>query len=599
MIDYQYNPANQLTREVSNINGVTRYRYDANGNMIQKRCRWRITRYVYDIEDRLRLAFGPEGLGFYLHDALGRRILRFGIPFKHKEAPHFSAGIKKREKRRHRDPDNRQLQRWLDIIAMNLESGCRYGFPHLVRLMDGIKCRLPRKFRRRIVLERYFYDGADVIADYDLFGRRCKASYLTPFLDENLLLERCSRFGCIRRYWYTQDGLGSIRQLVSDRGTVLNSYSYTSWGVPLNWHERIPNRYTFTAREYNPESGDYYYRARHYAPCIGRFLSRDPISRGYSYCDATPVDFVDPFGAWKQLPKAIVPQVVDIFRKRIIESWLTDFPPPRDIARNLLIILTGLVFWRHKIDIWQAEAGDQGDTLPEAATWLCGGKAKDWQCIWPVRMRTKDLRRVSVGDCFDFSWFFPSKRAKIALSLVGNRGKEILERLMPRSVFKVYQTDDPIWWVRVWSLEGLTPLGELVLFGHGISGGGPTTIGVGRPNRVVTSGDWKEVDKDLSYERAAACRGPLWCWFGKTGKIYLLGCETADVARFWSQEVSFRSGTRIYGLPFRMRTAVYFWRGIYTRKKVKVRGRAKIITVRATQWWQLGVSKVWERYVVP
>jgi len=87
-ITYKYNPANQLTREVSNINGVTRYSYDANGNMIQKRRRWRTTRYVYDIEDRLRLAFGPEGLGFYLHDALGRRILRFGIPFKHKEAPH-------------------------------------------------------------------------------------------------------------------------------------------------------------------------------------------------------------------------------------------------------------------------------------------------------------------------------------------------------------------------------------------------------------------------------------------------------------------------------------------------------------------------------
>ena len=93
MIDYQYNPANQLTREVSNITGVTRYRYDANGNMIQKRHRWRTTRYVYDIEDRLRLAFGPEGLGFYLHDALGRRILRFGIPFTHKEAPSMKGAV--------------------------------------------------------------------------------------------------------------------------------------------------------------------------------------------------------------------------------------------------------------------------------------------------------------------------------------------------------------------------------------------------------------------------------------------------------------------------------------------------------------------------
>ncbi|RKY14464.1 MAG: hypothetical protein DRP63_08500, partial [Planctomycetota bacterium] len=196
MIEYQYNAANQLTREVSNINGVTRYRYDANGNMIQKRRGLRVTRYVYDIEDRLRLAFGPEGLGFYLHDALGRRILRFAFPFRHKEAPHFSAGVRNKRGQRgrsgrshcqRRSADeaagrntnpaaglNPELRRWFADMAMNLESGCSCGFRHLVRLRDGIKCRLPRKLRRRIVLERYFHDGADVIADYDLFGRFCK-----------------------------------------------------------------------------------------------------------------------------------------------------------------------------------------------------------------------------------------------------------------------------------------------------------------------------------------------------------------------------------------------------------------------------------------
>ena len=247
-ITYKYNPANQLICEVSNINGVTRYSYDANGNMIQKRCRWRITRYVYDIEDRLRLAFGPEGLGFYLHDALGRRTLRFAVTFKHKEAPPFSAGMKKRRsgqhKRRSHDAaaernatsaagSDPALQRWLDDVTVNLESGCRYGFCHLVRLIDGTKCRLPRKLRRRIILERYFHDGADVIADYDLLGRYCKASYLTPFLDENLLVDRYFCFGRARRYWYTQDGLGSVRQLVSDSGKVFNSYAYRRKGKEI------------------------------------------------------------------------------------------------------------------------------------------------------------------------------------------------------------------------------------------------------------------------------------------------------------------------------------------------------------------------------
>jgi|GEM_PF-3805089 len=200
---------------------------------------------------------------------------------------------------------------------MDLKLSFNYGFCHLVRLIDGIKCRLPRKLRRRIVLERYFYDGTDVIADYDLFGRYCKASYLTPFLDENLLVDRYFRFGRAKRYWYTQDGLGSVRQLVSDRGRVLNSYTYTSWGVRLNWRERVSNRYTFTGREYNAETNLCYYRFRWYSPSIGCFTSRDldqylgeqvfPRFVGtktrweqpYVYVRNRPTVSIDPFGLRK------------------------------------------------------------------------------------------------------------------------------------------------------------------------------------------------------------------------------------------------------------------------------------------------------------
>ena len=47
------------------------------------------------MEDRLRLACGYEGLGFYMYDALGRRILRFSLAAsKRREVPHFSGGVK-------------------------------------------------------------------------------------------------------------------------------------------------------------------------------------------------------------------------------------------------------------------------------------------------------------------------------------------------------------------------------------------------------------------------------------------------------------------------------------------------------------------------
>jgi len=147
----------------------------------------------------------------------------------------------------------------------------------------------------KVVYERYFYDGADVIADYDGRTGEVRALYVTPFLDENLLKEDYTGPEPLLA-WYTQDGLGSVRQLVVG-DTVLNSYTYTAWGVPLSWHETISNRYTFTSREYNPETRDYYYRARHYSPFRSRFASRDISAKNaYLYTENNPVAFRDPTG---------------------------------------------------------------------------------------------------------------------------------------------------------------------------------------------------------------------------------------------------------------------------------------------------------------
>ncbi|HPC96152.1 MAG TPA: RHS repeat-associated core domain-containing protein [Sedimentisphaerales bacterium] len=62
-----------------------------------------------------------------------------------------------------------------------------------------------------------------------------------------------------------------------------------------------PNRFLFTGREFDAETGLYYYRARYYNPTLGRFLQTDPIGYAdgmnwYAYCRNNAVTSVDPFG---------------------------------------------------------------------------------------------------------------------------------------------------------------------------------------------------------------------------------------------------------------------------------------------------------------
>jgi RHS repeat-associated protein len=93
--------------------------------------------------------------------------------------------------------------------------------------------------------------------------------------------------------------------LTDEDGELLETVEYDVYGASAvtqhNGASPTGNRFLFTGREQDAETGLYHYRARAYSPYLGRFLQRDRISYDtflslYAYVENDPINRVDPVG---------------------------------------------------------------------------------------------------------------------------------------------------------------------------------------------------------------------------------------------------------------------------------------------------------------
>jgi len=136
------------------------------------------------------------------------------------------------------------------------------------------------------------YDDEDILRE--VAGATTVKYVHGPGIDEPLATDDGSAL-----VYFQVDGLGSVVKTTSSAGAVTLTRQYDAWGNLQAGG--TASGYAFTGREWDPETGLYYYRARYYDPKVGRFQSEDPIGfeggrNFYAYVENNPVNETDPSG---------------------------------------------------------------------------------------------------------------------------------------------------------------------------------------------------------------------------------------------------------------------------------------------------------------
>lgn len=171
---------------------------------------------------------------------------------------------------------------------------------------------------------RYVYDSNEILAEYN--GENQALAYYTHSGagTDDVLAVRVTGAGKQAglatnegSYAYLKDHQGSVKHITDNNGAVLMNYLYGAFGTILGIQDAqgadlasdslpVNTPYTYTGREFDRETGLYYYRARYYDSFTGRFLQKDPhpgnpgvpasVVNGYSYGANNPIYNNDPSG---------------------------------------------------------------------------------------------------------------------------------------------------------------------------------------------------------------------------------------------------------------------------------------------------------------
>ena len=276
---YVYDFAGNRTSKTNYLNGTTwNYGYDA----------------IYEL---LQVTHGGSTKESFSYDAVGNRLSSLSVPsYSYNTSNELTA------------TSNGSYTYDANGNTLSDPSGKSYSWDFENRLTQavvpgtGTVAFKYDPFGRRIYKSSptftgiFAYDGTNLIETVNASGAVVARYTQTEKIDEQLAELRSGGTS-----YYEADGLGSVTSLSSSTGGVANTYTYDSYGNVTNFTGTLRNPFQYTGREFDPEAGLNYNRARYYNPTSGRFISEDPIKfKGgidfYAYVHNDPADLIDALG---------------------------------------------------------------------------------------------------------------------------------------------------------------------------------------------------------------------------------------------------------------------------------------------------------------
>lgn len=255
------------------------------------------------------------------------------------------------------------------------------------------------------------YRGANVAYDMDAAGTISWKYIWGRGTDDLVAFQDAAG----NHYYTIVDHLGSIRSVKKRVGGWSMAFKYAPYGAMIDSAgPGVALRFRWTGREWDAETGLYFFRARTYSPTVGRFMQEDPLGyegglNPYLYAGASPLEATDPSG----LAAAFRPKFNGYCTPHSCVAADGSIVPGAGYA-NYGVEGKGTYAGNSSGEDWDGDGVDDFDRFIEDYSW------HQWQDIpyaaidYARRFKQSSVT-VEYSDNTSRTWFVPTWWAKLTL----------------------------------------------------------------------------------------------------------------------------------------------------------------------------------------